>query len=111
MSEFCEVAVPVPLDMVFTYRVPTDSMPVIGGRVLVPFRQQRMTGIVVELEDHTNSNGSNAGGGQGSAFTGQQLTNEMNWYSSMASTYASNPYVWFGSDNELMRLGDLLLDR
>lgn len=37
--------------MVFTYRVPADSAPVVGGRVLVPFRQQRMTGIVVELHD------------------------------------------------------------
>jgi primosomal protein N' (replication factor Y) len=53
MSEFCAVAVPVPLDMVFTYRVPADAVPVVGGRVLVPFRQQRMTGIVVELHDRT----------------------------------------------------------
>ncbi len=63
---------------------------------------QTMTadGVVVELEDHTNSTGSNAGGGAGTAFTGSQLTNELNWYSSMASAYASNPYVWFGTDNE-----------
>ena len=51
MPEFCDVAVPVPLDMVFTYRVPADATPVVGGRVLVPFRQQRITGIVVELHD------------------------------------------------------------
>jgi primosomal protein N' (replication factor Y) len=51
MPEFCDVAVPVPLDMVFTYRVPADAAPVVGGRVLVPFRQQRMTGIVVDLHD------------------------------------------------------------
>jgi len=51
MPEFCDVAVPVPLDMVFTYRVPADAAPVVGGRVLVPFRQQRMTGIVMELHD------------------------------------------------------------
>src|ERR1035438_3724506 len=51
MPEFCDVAVPVPLDMVFTYRVPADAVPVVGGRVLVPFRQQRMTGIVVGLHD------------------------------------------------------------
>ena len=51
MPEFCDVALPVPLDMVFTYRVPSESSPVVGGRVLVPFRQQRMTGIVVELHD------------------------------------------------------------
>ncbi|MGB8733436.1 MAG: primosomal protein N', partial [Candidatus Sulfotelmatobacter sp.] len=51
MPEFCDVALPVPLDMVFTYRVPANVTPVVGGRVLVPFRQQRMTGIVVELHD------------------------------------------------------------
>jgi primosomal protein N' (replication factor Y) len=51
MPDFCDVAVPVPLDMVFTYRVPADAVPVVGGRVLVPFRQQRMTGIVVGLHD------------------------------------------------------------
>jgi primosomal protein N' (replication factor Y) (superfamily II helicase) len=55
MPEFCDVALPVPLDMAFTYRVPADSAPVVGGRVLVPFRQQRMTGIVVELHDRKPS--------------------------------------------------------
>jgi primosomal protein N' (replication factor Y) len=55
MPEFCDVALPVPLDMVFTYRVPADATPVVGGRVLVPFRQQRMTGIVVELHDRKPS--------------------------------------------------------
>jgi primosomal protein N' (replication factor Y) (superfamily II helicase) len=55
MPEFCDVALPVPLDMVFTYRVPSEIMPVVGGRVLVPFRQQRMTGIVVELHDREPS--------------------------------------------------------
>jgi primosomal protein N' (replication factor Y) (superfamily II helicase) len=51
MPDFCDVAVPVPLDMAFTYRVPDGLSPVVGGRVLVPFRQQRMMGIVVELHD------------------------------------------------------------
>jgi primosomal protein N' (replication factor Y) len=55
MAEFCDVAVPAPLDMVFTYRVPADAAPVVGGRVLVPFRQQRMSGIVVELHDRKPS--------------------------------------------------------
>src|ERR1017187_2667934 len=55
MPEFCDIAVPVPLDMVFTYRVPANATPVVGGRVLVPFRQQRMTGIVVELHDRKPS--------------------------------------------------------
>jgi primosomal protein N' (replication factor Y) len=55
MPEFCDVALPVPLDMVFTYRLPADAVPIVGGRVLVPFRQQRMTGIVVELHDRKPS--------------------------------------------------------
>jgi primosomal protein N' (replication factor Y) len=55
MPEFCDVALPVPLDMVFTYRVGAEAVPVVGGRVLVPFRQQRMTGVVVELHDRAPS--------------------------------------------------------
>src|SRR5581483_10047136 len=55
MPEFCDVALPVPLDMVFTYRVPAGLTPVVGGRVFVPFRQQRTTGIVVELHDRKPS--------------------------------------------------------
>jgi primosomal protein N' (replication factor Y) len=53
MPLFCDVALPVPLDMAFTYAVPPGMEPVVGGRVLVPFRQQRMSGIVVELHDRT----------------------------------------------------------
>ncbi len=51
MSFFCDVALAVPLDMAFTYAIPAGMEPVVGGRVLVPFRQQRMSGIVVELHD------------------------------------------------------------
>jgi len=51
MALFCDVALPVPLDMAFTYAIPAGMEPVVGGRVLVPFRQQRMSGIVVELHD------------------------------------------------------------
>src|ERR1035441_2381219 len=29
MPEFCDIAVPVPLDMVFTYRVPANATPVV----------------------------------------------------------------------------------
>ena len=53
MPEFCDVALPVPLDMTFTYRVPEGIGPVIGGRVLVPFRQQRITGVVTGMHDRT----------------------------------------------------------
>src|SRR5712664_4211735 len=51
MPTYCDVALAVPLDMEFTYSIPTGMEPVVGGRVLVPFRQQRMSGIVVELHD------------------------------------------------------------
>lgn len=51
MPEFCDVAVPVPLDALFTYAIPDGMQPMVGGRVLVPFRQQRLSGIVVELHN------------------------------------------------------------
>jgi primosomal protein N' (replication factor Y) (superfamily II helicase) len=51
MPLFCDVALAVPLDMVFTYAIPPGMEPVVGGRVLVPFRQQRLSGIVVGLHD------------------------------------------------------------
>ncbi len=51
MPGFCDVALPVPLDTAFTYSVPDGLQPVVGGRVLVPFRQQRMSGIVTGLHD------------------------------------------------------------
>jgi primosomal protein N' (replication factor Y) (superfamily II helicase) len=51
MPEFCDVALSVPLGMAFTYRLASGTHPVVGGRVLVPFRQRRMPGIVVELHD------------------------------------------------------------
>ncbi|HXR15105.1 MAG TPA: primosomal protein N', partial [Terriglobales bacterium] len=51
MPDFCDVALPVPLDTAFTYRIPGGMQPVVGGRVLVPFRQQRMSGVVTALHD------------------------------------------------------------
>src|SRR5438477_5567240 len=51
MPAFADVALPVPLDMAFTYRVADGTQPVVGGRVIVPFRQQRMSGIVTALHD------------------------------------------------------------
>jgi primosomal protein N' (replication factor Y) len=51
MSHFCDVAVPVPLDTVFTYRLPDNVCPTPGSRVLVPFGQQRLIGIVTEVHD------------------------------------------------------------
>lgn len=54
MPRFCDVALPVPLDTKFTYRV-NGVDPVIGGRVLVPFRNLRLSGVVVALHDDVPS--------------------------------------------------------
>lgn len=56
--------------------------------------------IVVVYEDHQSSDGSDSGGGAGNVFTGSQLTNELNWYSALASANSGNTYVWFGTTNE-----------
>ena len=53
--QFCDVALPVPLDTAFSYQVPDGMEPAVGGRVLVPFRQRRMSGIVVDLHDRQPS--------------------------------------------------------
>jgi primosomal protein N' (replication factor Y) len=52
MPSFCDVALPVPLDRLFTYSVggPEDA-PAVGCRVIVPFRNEKMTGIVTRLHD------------------------------------------------------------
>jgi primosomal protein N' (replication factor Y) len=53
-SSFCNVALPVPLRMTFTYAVPLalrDQLQ-IGCRVLVPFRKKSMVGVVVEFEEN-----------------------------------------------------------
>jgi primosomal protein N' (replication factor Y) len=52
MSAYCDVAVPVPLDATFTYSIPQNlPEPCIGGRVIVPFREKRLSGVVTNLHD------------------------------------------------------------
>jgi primosomal protein N' (replication factor Y) len=50
MLNFCDVALPVPLDRTFTYTV-NGAEPAIGARVLVPFGGQRLMGVVVRVHD------------------------------------------------------------
>jgi primosomal protein N' (replication factor Y) len=54
MPQFCDVALPVPLETCFTYRV-NGAEPVVGGRVLVPFRNLRLPGVVTALHDRAPS--------------------------------------------------------
>jgi primosomal protein N' (replication factor Y) len=46
MFHYCDVALPVPLDTVFTYHLPGGVLPEPGTRVLVPFRRDRMVGVI-----------------------------------------------------------------
>ncbi len=56
MRRFCDVAVPVPLDATFTYSIPEEMPePCVGGRVIAPFREKRLCGIVTELHDREPS--------------------------------------------------------
>jgi primosomal protein N' (replication factor Y) len=50
VSQFCDVALPVPLDRAFTYELKGAEVEV-GARVLVPFAGQRLVGVVVGLHD------------------------------------------------------------
>lgn len=44
MSLFCDVALPVPLDRSFTYRLGSLEVQ-LGARVVVPFAGQRLVGF------------------------------------------------------------------
>ena len=47
---YCEVALPVPLRTLFTYEIPERlaGTVCVGSRVIVPFRNRAMTGVIVE---------------------------------------------------------------
>jgi primosomal protein N' (replication factor Y) len=46
MPAYCEVALPVPLERSFTYAVSEGQHPQRGARVIVPFRNEKMIGVV-----------------------------------------------------------------
>jgi primosomal protein N' (replication factor Y) len=49
MPACCEVALPVPLDRTFTYAVREDQFPRRGARVIVPFRNEKLIGVVTAV--------------------------------------------------------------
>jgi hypothetical protein len=68
-----------------------------GPDTSVSYLQSEVTsftslGIVVEIEDHPWP--------EVAPKTGSDLTTETSWYASLASAFAGNPYVWFGTMNE-----------
>jgi primosomal protein N' (replication factor Y) (superfamily II helicase) len=51
MPLYCEVALPVPLDRTFTYSVREGQRPRRGSRVIAPFRNEKLIGIVMQVTD------------------------------------------------------------
>lgn len=49
MPAYCEVALPVPLDRTFTYAVGDDQVPQRGARVIAPFRNEKLIGVVTVI--------------------------------------------------------------
>ncbi len=46
MTAYCEVALPVPVDRTFTYAAPWGQSPKRGARVIAPFRNEKLVGVV-----------------------------------------------------------------
>jgi primosomal protein N' (replication factor Y) (superfamily II helicase) len=60
MALYCDVALPVPLDQLFTYAVNgamPGNGPVVGARVIVPFSGQRLMGVVVRVHEEAPAEG------------------------------------------------------
>jgi len=49
MPAYCEIALPVPLDQTFTYAVREGQCPQRGARVIAPFRNEKLIGVVTAL--------------------------------------------------------------
>jgi primosomal protein N' (replication factor Y) len=49
MPVYCEVALPVPLDHTFTYGVRLGQQPHRGARVIAPFRNEKLIGVVTAV--------------------------------------------------------------
>ncbi|MGB6743002.1 MAG: primosomal protein N' [Terracidiphilus sp.] len=50
MPACCEVALPVPLDRTFTYAVRDGQSPLRGARVIAPFRNEKLIGVVTAVD-------------------------------------------------------------
>ncbi len=51
MPGYCEVALPVPLDRTFTYKVRDGQQARRGVRVIAPFRSEKLIGVVTAVSD------------------------------------------------------------
>ncbi|HEX6545738.1 MAG TPA: primosomal protein N', partial [Bryobacteraceae bacterium] len=50
---YCDVALPVPLDQIFTYEIPPEMRDAVrrGCRVLAPFGARNLVGIILQVHD------------------------------------------------------------
>jgi hypothetical protein len=65
-----------------------------SAAALTPFiNLMTSKGIVVEIGNYNPALTSNVA-------TGQALTDELAWFTSIATAFKGNPYVWFSTDNE-----------
>lgn len=57
-QRFCDVALPLPLRSTFTYAVPPalNGEPLVGRRVVVPFRNRAMVGVAIGESDRVPAN-------------------------------------------------------
>ena len=90
MPLYCDVALPVPLDQTFTYRVEA-VVPAVGGRVLVPFGGQRLMGVVVRLHDRALPEGVEAKPVQSVLDDGALLPDELMGLASWIAQYYVAP--------------------
>jgi primosomal protein N' (replication factor Y) len=51
MPLYCEVALPVPLDRTFTYAAHNGQLPQRGSRVIAPFRNEKLIGVVMSVTE------------------------------------------------------------
>lgn len=51
MGKFVKVALPIPTDQLFTYKLNRNIADVIGKRVIVPLMNRSLTGIIVDYDD------------------------------------------------------------
>ncbi|MGB7984167.1 MAG: primosomal protein N', partial [Terracidiphilus sp.] len=50
MPVYCEIALPMPLDRTFTYAVSEGQLPLRGARVIAPFRNEKLIGVVIGVK-------------------------------------------------------------
>lgn len=51
MSKLVKVALPIPTDQLFTYKLPESDSDAVGKRAIVPLMNREVTGIIVEFDE------------------------------------------------------------